>query len=466
LFSIYMKMVFSIDLTPPIGASSRPRWLRGLLGSASPSFLAAIGDALIDGKIFLENEVNLLKGDTIISIVVNLLLNARYLFEYPTSHRFYLKKFNENLIELQKKLLDENYRLLLAGFKRISNISEYKFLGLIEKAQALNDIFEERNIMFLIGESVGHKDLAYKLAKKEIQGICQIHGKNFVVTPIEVKRNDNERDDALNGFILIPESHDEINKVINVHITWTGTFDQSTILADLERAPGLESYLDGEDQVLKSIVNSLNKIIELHPDKKINLIVSGHSLGASLAQLCFHSLQKAIVHNLSRNNPDIKTKYEDSMTNFQQELKNSSWGINLSEKTKEIQAVDNLNDINPDFIEGLVLLGKNSPGVLHAITNHTNILSRILTENKISQRAFYMMQHGDLVQATGESNILNAVGENGAEINLLFLKNNQAGWLKKSLAVAGSGPTGYVLASAIATGLAVPLIGGATLMGL
>jgi len=154
---------------------------------------------------------------------------------------------------------------------------------------------------FSLTEALAHSDLgggAYGAPKRknhqtvEIKGSTEEPGILYRV----VKLNTNAS--GLVGEILCPVDPKQSDQII---VNWTGTHNGGTLLADLERAPGEDSYRAAEIELL----NQINTQVAAHTaqtQQPVNLLITGHSLGGALAQLNFHSLQRATaMHSYSNN---------------------------------------------------------------------------------------------------------------------------------------------------------------------
>lgn len=307
---------------------------------------------------------------------------------------------------------------------------------------------------FALTEKLSHTEHgAYGAPKRSEHDVIEIKDQtNTDATPykiLKIKTNKN----GLVAEVFIPI---DTTQSQNIYINWTGTHNLNTVLADLERAPGEESYRSQE----LSIIKQLNNIIkEFHSTskKKANIIVTGHSLGGALAQQSFHSLQRAIAHNiyekeLNKNEMSISKKWIESEKEYRTSLKSQA------EHTRQDIPKDVRSHLNNAHIGSLTLGVWNSAGVLKAIENSSNQLAGLITQSGIKQRALFGMVGGDSIQKTGEGSILSNVSSDEADVIIAKIDKGHEGYYKKLI----FGVLGATTASAscILLGLPIAILGG------
>lgn len=374
----------------------------------------AIASAQIDNEVVKKS----LQDKIIKSTLLDLMLYGKYILQYRKSGNhhdkelFYINQFKTRLAVLVEKFPDIK--------QLIHEFSEMKgFFRILPLAYSEIIKHDELIVEFREAEIVGH-NVSYAVAKNNGRFKKVLVDKNsnasverYLLQEIIVLK-DNARDLALKGTIVIPADYSQ-DEVVTVYIAWAGTHNKETFEADQQIAPGEESYRCGEDQILKQIIESLQAI-----GKPIKLVISGHSLGAALAQLCFHSIQRVIAKNIKDELIHEKVAwYEDE---FIKQLDK------LSPHQKDLDSFV----IDPTMIREMTIAAWNPTGVLAPVIKNTNQLCPILLKAKISQNAHWGLVGDDLLQWFGQGYILNNVLENGAHVKILKIESKKwSQWLSK-----------------------------------
>ena len=258
---------------------------------------------------------------------------------------------------------------------------------------------------------------------------------------------------GLVGEILVPV---DAKQSQNIYINWVGTYNLSTALADLERAPGEESYRNDEQNIIKQINQAVKSFHDISKEKS-KIMISGHSLGGALAQQNFHSIQRSIATHLYEDNlqkGDVETcgKWIESEKNYRLALSAKE------QHTHQELTADIRTHLTPKYIDSITLGAWNSAGVLKAVENSSNELAGIISESGVQQRALFGMVGGDAVQRTGEGSVLSNVSAEDAEVTLAKVDIGQEGFYK-SLLLSLLGAT-TATASCMVLGVPAAILGG------
>lgn len=370
--------------------------------------------------------------------IVELLLFAKYITEGYSNYNSYFDELYT--IEYKK---DESF---LQNIEAISNKDEFQFFSLItdlltarEIEKDINSIDEERlkhrNFFasFETGRVGAYNDYTDKqsviITNPETQ-----HKEQYVVTNITAKKNDGTQELSLLGHIYTPATR---SKHPIVYISWRGSINKESWYSDTQLAAGVESYLTHEFEILEQISRAIKATHKNHGEK-VNLFVTGHSLGGGLAQTCYNSIQRALL----RRNPDIHQSFkEEVLDDFNSHIDSKLLAILLSQSKK--------SELNPELISSMHIGVWNSPGVLDSIARSSNKCSKALvTDFNIKQHGHFALVSGDLVQTCGDGTVL-AGPNNNANIEVLYLDNGQASCNYKIAAIGAGALAGGVAGSIV-----------------
>ena len=429
---------------------------------------ASLASALIhdieqlDPALFPIDDKSLLQ--THLPELTRALLYSIYLFQYDAKRDFlnkeyYKQKYIEKMAEIKAKLGDEPLKQLL---RRLMSVSmqqgkaifaslyhantycdhAYTFLSYYQRAEELGHnyayLYEDNN-------GVNHNIL-------ELNDHITNRGSSYYRVPIRVV--DKEIDQRLIGEILIP-TNDKEGQIESpeqtVYICWAGTHSKQTLLADTERSAGEETYRKHESQVLPQIINTLNNYAE-SIGRPLNVVFTGHSLGAAYAQLSFHSLQRAIARKLAMLEPeeDFAKKINQESTQFTKDLAPTSY------TALHIDKIPYVDTIDPNTIRNMRVDVWNAIGVVSAVEDSSNKLCRILVDKGISQAGNFGMVHGDALQTVGKGTVLSDIANNGALLSILKVTTRYSFGVTSKTSTA----VGTILAGKALGNLLFPLVGG------
>lgn len=388
----------------------------------------------------IENEIlkNALADKIIKPVLLDLMLYGKYILQYRkagNNHEnelYYINQFKSKLAFLIDKMPEVKQLIHVLSerddFLRILPLAYHEIIA--------NDAILSE---FRASEIVGH-NAAYAVARNSnIKDLIIVDKQGAILekyslNQIKVMKN-KSRDLALKGLILIPDDN-KAEEIPTVYITWAGTHSTESRNADLERAPGEESYRCGEDQIVSQIINCIKSL-----NRPVKLVICGHSLGGSLSQLSFHSLQRILALNIK--DEETHTRVLELEEAFCNDLSR------LSPHQRDLSKIK----INPNLIREMSVDIWNSAGVLQPVIRHSNELCSILVNNHIPQVGNIGVVYGDVVHSFGQGCILNDVPINGAKIKLLKIQPVAAGSLLAALGIPTAFPAGLSLFGVNAIGL-------------
>lgn len=244
--------------------------------------------------------------------------------------------------------------------------------------------------------------------------------------PIRVVEDKENTKDNINKVliadVIIPENDQNHDKP--VYIAWTGSDNKEKWIADfIEGYPGANSYRRHEKEMVQQIKAKLLEHYNKNPNKPLQLIFTGHSLGGALAQRNFNSFQKELLKDLAEG---------------------KTWVSHM----------------------GCTVF--NSAGVSKTVADSSNTCSKALVESGVGQELTYVSNRGDIVSQTGFA-ILNDPENNKADVHSVFkeLLNQSSVVMKATGPLAGT-ISGAVLGTTFGGpigGVIGAILGGATLTG-
>jgi hypothetical protein len=251
-------------------------------------------------------------------------------------------------------------------------------------------------------ETVGH-GLAYQLAKGRIEvgtvvNLEDIYGRevNFRIHQIETNHA------GLNGYVLMP-TETGLKQLV---IVWTGTMNIAGARIDTQVAPGEDSYRRREALIVRQINQYVAALVEQNLNQPIEIFITGHSLGSSLSQLTFHSLQRAICENIQDEDlQSLEARFVETM----------NVGAKPDGKIESLSLLD-INHLTAENISKLHISIKNSPGVHRTVSSHSSKMAPKVKAAGVEQIFDFLKVHGDPVQMCGAHMILDRATENSVKI--------------------------------------------------
>lgn len=210
--------------------------------------------------------------------------------------------------------------------------------------------------------------------------------REYKVTKIQTQ------DPGICGFILTGKEADNNT----VHVVFRGTADQASVRRDLEFGGAGQTSFNAEQAVIVSQI--LGKVAERSrvSNKKINVVISGHSLGGADTQNCANALLTELAdhHTHANQNKDLAK-------------------------------------LNPaSRISSLTINHVNSGGVSMQTANESKHNAEIAAKHGVKINLCALKVEGDGIQQTGQTNIFSDVSPNVANVEVLKVKSGTNGWLR------------------------------------
>lgn len=215
---------------------------------------------------------------------------------------------------------------------------------------------------YKFGERIAHKHV-YAPNLHLRQRITLDDGEEYAIHLLLRKRP------GLVGYVFVPINPQNFKMIIG----FRGTKHLASMLSDAElQGVGHETFQSSEGLILSQLNTLLGDMLKTKDEcklpagqtKKLTVMVTGHSLGGALAQLLVVSLMKKMLE----------------------------W------RSSDILHQDNRHF---HFINDLILMAYNSPGVHPLIAQESNDLANALIAQKIQVTGYWLIAAGDLVQQIG-----------------------------------------------------------------
>jgi hypothetical protein len=203
------------------------------------------------------------------------------------------------------------------------------------------------------------------------------------------------------GYIIVVDNGED-NPMLE--IVWKGTCNLTTVMMDLEAGgAGYQSYLKNEQNIIEKINNIVEQtIVNLSAkqrNQKVDISISGYSLGGALAQLTLTSILKNIGDQKTGNT------------------------VNAASLTST-------------YINSLELTAFNATGVNLDVANQCYSYAQLCNKNgDLPITANYVRIAGDIVPRTGETDVLSFPG-NHYRLNTFNFRLTIPQYLSTLLAIA------------------------------
>ena len=370
--------------------------------------------------------------------LINLVLFVKYEIESSYSGK-YIGDIEKRYSLLVSNLGIEGLDHLI---KDLSDKESLGFFNLLKEYANLQGLSLLLTRYIYNGHEVGRKDAYEDSADSDRMGIInpitfkkEEYSKRNITT---ITKSTGKQDQSLLGKIFMPVENSEHPFV---HICWRGSQTKEAWISDGQLAPGFESHFVHEDTILEQIKAAIDEAVQTQ-NKPVNLMISGHSLGAALSQNTFNSIQRALCRGMGKH--EIIDGFDPAITTI---LSNQATypRDSIISHLKAINAIE----IDPRKVSGMHLSVFNSPGVLNAVADSSNQCSLLLanSEYPVKQYAHYALTHGDLVQTCSHSSILISNKDNGSKVELFFFNNGQVGLKAKLVSIPASFAVGGVWGS-------------------
>lgn len=202
---------------------------------------------------------------------------------------------------------------------------------------------------------------------------------------------------------------------IELQLNFFGTIDWASKSADVDSGgPGQKILKKHEQTLLKNLNDMIASLSEQYPGRLINLRISGHSLGGSLAKGFAHSIQRAIA--VQDNEPEavvgkitkklMKKKVGQKRGDDGQARLNHKTERDL-ERLKQQLKKDRSKFANMEGLKKLnqvTLYALGSPGVSKKTDDHATLLTYFHHRNFL--RAYNHFHEKDLITKFGEREFL------------------------------------------------------------
>lgn len=210
--------------------------------------------------------------------------------------------------------------------------------------------------------------------------------REYKVTKIQTK------DAGICGFILTGKEADNNT----VHVVFRGTADGASVRRDLEYGGAGQTSFNAEKALITSQI--LSKVADRSraTDKKVNVVISGHSLGGADAQNCANAILEEMADHYTHAHKD--------------------------KQLAQLNPVSRINHLTINHV--------NSGGVSMQTANTSKHNAEIAAKHGVKINLCALKVAGDGIQQTGQTNIFSDVPDNVAHVEVLKVKSGTNGWLR------------------------------------
>lgn len=308
---------------------------------------------------------------------------------------------------------------LIKNFTEIAQISNFEILGLLPLACQTMSNIDEKMVGFIDADIIGH-GVSYVIAENsgvyktlsitnDADDLLETYTIQEIIVAI-----DGQQNMRLMGSFLIPD-HISTMQEPKLYITWAGTYDLATLMADFEVSAGEASYRRGELQILNQIAAVLLDLSQ-KTSRPIKITTSGHSLGGALAQLNYNSIQRLLA--LKSQDKTLVKEAQKQEDIFKDEPNIKPNYCLPPDFFETLRFPENL------VVKEMVLETFNATRVLPAVANNGNALCRLLVDVGICQTVYVGAIKNDSVEDTGDRYLLDDIANNGSTFSLLLVNTD------------------------------------------
>lgn len=254
--------------------------------------------------------------------------------------------------------------------------------------------------------------------------------REYKATPIETANP------AILGYILT--GTDNTNN--RIHVVFRGTADKASIVRDTEYGgAGHESFNAEKDLIISQITRVIGQRAN-ETDNKVQVSISGHSLGGGDAQNCSAALLEAMTQI------QMHKRYQEKnqVGKITDQIKSALTMRPSGALTKSAHAP-------LTQVASVTLNHCNSAGVTHTTANKSRKNAKYLSKLGVAIKVRALKVAGDGIQMSGQTNILNDVEPETADVAVLKINSSHEGWISAKTMTAATG-LAYVTSPAIAAG--------------
>lgn len=217
--------------------------------------------------------------------------------------------------------------------------------------------------------------LAHQLAYHAHEEDYQTDGKTYSVRSSTIVAPYS----GLKFYLLDPLAENDND----IKILFRGTKDLASLARDFENgAPGHATFHASLNHILQSLNLAIADLIKRTDCETVSVTICGHSLGATDAQNFFAALIKKIHVWREKNLVDV-------------------------------------NDLHYEKISAVRLAAFNAPGITHAVAEQATRDATALSQLGVTLEVYWLLVDDDLVQQTGEVNVLANVASDIAKVHIV-----------------------------------------------